>query len=741
MRHDRVLSGSGVRGEVSLPSCILIGRARLSLRRNETTYIAGLSGAQSWLIYGIIETFVLILLPWALTPPHLYNQFHLGFTALSFAVYGTAGFIFGALTAVLFRSLGQTDTGHRLVHHSLPRIPNSAGTVSLVAFYGLAHLQLLIPPIRWSEASGLVLSPLILAGLIFGDVGIPLLKHLRFAANPWAASILLVGTPEIMTQRLSQYSQLHRAAAGLALILLAYGFWRFQTRSAKHSTIRSVNQATRGLLQVGVCALIVLALSLPLRQTPLVTPSDLRSSTPGRPNIILLSLDTVRADHLSVYGYSRDTTPNLRRLAKEGTIYTQAISTGDMTLTAHASIFTGLYPDSHRAYFDVEHPMGRPLSDDIDTLAEIFAAQGYQTAAIVANTAFLSPDYGLAQGFAYYDSRSPVVLLGTAPDYSLRKILRDMFAYVSVPRQFDQEYRHAGQINAEVYSTLRSLRTQGKPFFLFVNYMDAHSPYIPPSPYDTLYPGKLSRFTSEQSAELFDAVMREQTTIPENLKAHLISQYDGSIRYLDAQIAEIITYLKTKHLWNDCLFIVTGDHGEAFGDRGLLEHGVSVYKNQVHVPLLIKYPIGGAGLVEPRSVSTADIFAVIRDVVRSSDGSQNQASGPLEEHVPADRVVVAASFPTPWLIGYGRAFQRIERAFYRGRYKLIIATSGKRELYDLALDPNETRSIYQERQDVAQELESISGRWLQQAVRFKRNPSRNVNQQTLDRLKSLGYVR
>ncbi len=141
---------------------------------------------------------------------------------------------------------------------------------------------------------------------------------------------------------------------------------------------------------------------------------------PDKPNVILITLDTVRADHLSLYGYQRDTTPNLRRLARQATVYTHAISPGDMTLSSHASMFTGLYPSWHKAHFDPGYYLGRPLDTRYPTLAEILSSKGFDTAGVVANYLYLAPGFGLDRGFAYHDSSAPVVFLGSARPFLLR---------------------------------------------------------------------------------------------------------------------------------------------------------------------------------------------------------------------------------------------------------------------------------------------------------------------------------
>ena len=169
-------------------------------------------------------------------------------------------------------------------------------------------------------------------------------------------------------------------------------------------------------------AVLVLGVSMLLDQKPLLVLQDSNSATPDRshPNIVLITMDTVRADHLSLYGYERSTTPKLQAFSQEACLYTHAIAPGDMTLPTHASIFTGLYARRHGAHYNPPHfPWGRPLADRFKTVAQILSEKGYFNIGVVANNSYLTHDFGLDRGFHYYDQRAPVPFLGNARSYSL----------------------------------------------------------------------------------------------------------------------------------------------------------------------------------------------------------------------------------------------------------------------------------------------------------------------------------
>jgi arylsulfatase A-like enzyme len=201
-----------------------------------------------------------------------------------------------------------------------------------------------------------------------------------------------------------------------------------------------------------------------------------------RPNVIVVTLDTVRADHLSVYGYSHDTTPNLRAWWRQGaTRFTRAYATSDMTLASHASIFTGLLPSEHGAHRHGARP-DTGLRPSADTLALRLHHAGFVTAGIAANAAYLSPRFGFSVGFDYYDARRPRRLTAPSPSYFFGgTLLYWLLAYAGPDFQFS--YRSATQITDQTLRLVPTLKATGRPFFLFLNMMDAHTPMVAPPAY------------------------------------------------------------------------------------------------------------------------------------------------------------------------------------------------------------------------------------------------------------------
>ena len=201
-------------------------------------------------------------------------------------------------------------------------------------------------------------------------------------------------------------------------------------------------------------------------------------------------MDTVHADHLAVYGYERDTTPNLKDLARDSMVYTNAISASDITLTSHASLFTGMYPSWHGAYCDPRNAAyGRAISERYPTLAELLRSAGYQTTGVAANL-YLRADFGLERGFDRFRIPRPVPMLAAENAFMLRRGIRRGLSLVFDTAQFDRLYAMGEDINAELFAELGALSKPGRPAFTFVNYMDAHFPYVPPAPYDARFPGR-----------------------------------------------------------------------------------------------------------------------------------------------------------------------------------------------------------------------------------------------------------
>jgi arylsulfatase A-like enzyme len=423
-------------------------------------------------------------------------------------------------------------------------------------------------------------------------------------------------------------------------------------------------------------------------------------------------------------------------------VFTRAIAAGDMTLSTHASLFTGKYAREHGAHHPDPQVQGpgapAPLAGSFETLAERLRGHGYRTFGIVANHGYLGPFFRLNQGFDYWDSRAAVSW--TPAKYLLATALLGL---VDGRRESVEEghrpFRTADEIDGEVFALLRRIGRAPSPLFLFVNYMDAHFPYLPPPPFDSLFPGR----DPELSVEALERTRRDMVvrggTCTEAERAHLVSQYDGGIAYVDHRFGMLMDRLKREGLWDDMLVIVTSDHGEAFGERNLIDHGVSVYQDQVHVPLLIKAPARSGvrpGVVDA-PVSSVDVFATILEAAGLAvpgDAPGRSLAASLQP-----RPVFAEHYPFEQLVRHDSTRAFVRQAILEGDRKLIRSSSGRRELFDLARDPDELHDLAETDSAGAAPLEAALTAWLESTVPAAVD-SVALDTDAAERLRALGYV-
>jgi len=289
-------------------------------------------------------------------------------------------------------------------------------------------------------------------------------------------------------------------------------------------------------------------------------------------SVILISIDTLRADHVSCYGYDRATTPNIDALAADSVLFEQAITPAPWTLPAHASLFTGLLPSQHGV-----QNFYQKLSDEALTLAEVLRARSFLTLG-VASFEYLFPDYGLVQGFDEYFFRYPL---------RAEKI---------VEKALDMLDRH-----------------RGKRFFMFLHFFDPHDPYNPPAPYNTMFCpfGEKGCLKKEHKSPI-KAFLGERRRPTERDIEAAIALYDGEVRFVDEQLSFLFERLKELHLWDNTMIVVTSDHGEEFWDHGSLSHGFRLYEEQIRVPLVVKLPHSrNAGTRVERQVGLIDVAPTV----------------------------------------------------------------------------------------------------------------------------------
>jgi len=399
-------------------------------------------------------------------------------------------------------------------------------------------------------------------------------------------------------------------------------------------------------------------------------------------NVLLLTLDTTRADHIGCYGYARAETPVLDALAAEGVRFADAVSPVPITLPAHATILTGLDPPTHGARHNAEFTVG----EDVLTLAEVLAAQDYETAAFVS--AFvLDARFGLDQGFAHYDDDISVA------------------SSAAIYREGNE--RPASSVTGAAIQWLRG-RSQEQPFFAWVHYYDPHNPYLPPSPY---------------KEEFRD------------------TPYDGEIAFMDHEIGRLLQTLDAIGAREQTLIVAVADHGEGLGEHDESTHTMLIYESTVWVPLILACPglFAGPYVVDDVVVSIADVFPTVLDLLGLAAPQPGDGVSLLQAPETADRMVyletLAPYFDNGWspLFGLRRHGDKYIRAPRPEYYDL---TTDPHELVNLA--PNASGATRAARDQLAGVLEQR----LQQSPTLAAvvASSQPLDPEARQRLESLGYI-
>ncbi len=425
----------------------------------------------------------------------------------------------------------------------------------------------------------------------------------------------------------------------------------------------------------------------------------------GAPNVLLIVMDTVRADHLSAYGYERKTSPQLSRLAARGVRFEQATATAPWTLPSHSSMFTGRWPHELATLW------GKPLEAGVPTLAEFFASQGYATAGFVANHFNCSRETGLDRGFAHYEDYdvSPASVLGSSGlgwlCVKAAAMLRAEFRRVAglepsllLSRGFRR--KDAPRINRDVLSWLDA--NTKRPFFAFVNYFDAHDPYLLPEGVGHHF-GQRPKDRADTEL-LRDWLQADKQKLNERQVTLARDSYDDCIAYLDHHLGRLFEELERRELLETTIVAVTSDHGEHFGEHGFFGHGVSLYQGEVHVPLIIVDPrFMTSGTVASAPVSLRDLPATFADLAglgarfnlpgaslarfwRSPEGPDCHGAEPVLSEVEESGLLKATHGPGTQM--GAKSVTTCDGVYLRLR-------DGNEQYYDLIRDPRELENLVQ----------------------------------------------
>jgi arylsulfatase A-like enzyme len=528
---------------------------------------------------------------------------------------------------------------------------------------------------------GLVLVPL---GRLFSKLRSDLLAYATFG---WLAGYGALA----VSGRLHQITCI---ILGLALAVLLCRHSRSRREVSNILLMRIL-----GFLVVSV-VLIVLTGIYSERTAESSEPRTLPRSTDA-PNVLLITLDTLRADHLSSFGYSRQTTPNLDRLAQEGVLFEDAFATASWTLPSHASIMTGRYPHEHRAG-------AVPLDGRFPTLAEQLYSLGYATAGFVSNVYYCTARTGLARGFSTYEDNFGTVLECVRETF-YGKMLLDrlpLLGYYDLPGR-----KRAADVNREFLSWLDANRRAR--FFAFLNYLDVHDPYIAPDPYNTAFTSNPGQGDVVNSL-LYPRHFTGPRPLTDQQRQAEIDGYDGSLIYLDHELGSLFDRLRAMGVLDKTLIIVTSDHGESFGNHGLYGHGNGMYVNLLHVPLIVRYPGGiPAGLRVSEAVSLRAIPATVMNVL-GLDSQSPFPGPPLSQYWTGTSTQDSNRAFSEALKGivqdpaYPLGRRSIVKSISTSESHLIVYEDGRVELFRLDRDPMETNNLADspESQDVIEELGS-----------------------------------
>jgi arylsulfatase A-like enzyme/Tfp pilus assembly protein PilF len=466
----------------------------------------------------------------------------------------------------------------------------------------------------------------------------------------------------------------------------ATGNWELTT-SSRHrvSSDDTIFQMKRWVVALALLLIIAAAAVWFVRTRPITTRTgvDLGTLPPGvsrdHLNLVIVTLDTTRADRIGAYGSREVETPTIDQLAAEGVLFEQAVSVAPLTLPAHSSIFTGKFPPEH----GVRDNGGFFLGPEQVTLAEMLKGRGYRTGGFVA-AYVLAGKWGINQGFdTYFD------------DFDLSGVRAVSLSAIQRP---------ANEVLDKALPWIE--QSNSAPFFAWIHLYDPHSPYRPPEPFATKYKGH---------------------------------PYNGEIAFADSQIARLVSTLKSRGLYDRTVIVVMGDHGESLGDHGESAHGFFVYNSVTHVPLVMHAPfsrIGHRRIADP--VRSIDIMPTMLDLLGApaASGISGVSLVPLLTGAKNELGLDAYSEAMYPLHHYGWSDLHALRS---GRYKVIDAP--RPELYDVDRDPSETSNLFTERQALGDkmiaELRRVEGGFTKAVASM---PAADVDPEARERLAALGYV-
>jgi arylsulfatase A-like enzyme len=546
-----------------------------------------------------------------------------------------------------------------------------------------------------------------------------LTSHLPEGRRIWATALTFVAflVPELLitVERIARGSFLRvlvATGAGALALMLVWCVTAFSLR--RNDRNRSVGGAIAFAAAALACAALLFG-----GLAKLVAPAGrVAAGAPelvGRPNILLISIDTLRADHVRSYGYHRETTPSLDRLAAEGARFESVASPSSWTLPTHLTMLTALPPEAH----GVVQSTGVRLDASVLTLPELLWSAGYTTAGFVSG-GYMDALYGYSQGFDLYD------------DYSS--------SYLCTGHYRSCEAGSVLFARVRDHLAVWSDGDRERPFFIFLHMFDVHNDYLPAAPYREMFGA--SPEVDLTVGMLLDGIF-DSGAVTDAQRDHLLAMYDGEIRSTDDWIGRILGELEDHGVLDDTIVLVTSDHGEEFAEHDHWGHHHTLYDESLLVPLIMRFPkrIPG-GRVISQQVSLADLAPTLLGLAEV-EAPDNFGSGGPAARIARDLTPLISGSALEWEESPAFGDLRGTLAYIRTRrWKLIRnEEDGALELYDLRADPRERENLATVQREIAAQLSSELTAWRSHwSEGGRRHHPLAQSDEHLDQLRALGYL-
>ncbi len=660
----------------------------------------------------------------------------LGAIALIHAAIGVAIGLLAGFGAFVVARPGRRGAG------AAPLVMASVAVALVLAFAGVEINERYLPDLLTGKSLA-VNGGLLVAALL---VWLAIARHLERRRQPAAFVCLIVATGLFVGVAMHLQAffipRMSLAGAALAYVVLFWGCaFVYAILALILGAWRALPASRRGAIAGAGAAAALLALALAGARS-FLGPAE--AAVSGRPNVVWLVLDTLRADHVSTYGYPLRTTPHLDTIGADGVVFERAISGSSWTIPSHYHMATGSFTAGGQ----------RVLSDDVTTAAEMLRERGYRTAAVLANTA-LGRGSGFEQGFETFVDAPPMFLylrllgkMSLAEGLTNRRIVTARFAQRLLHRNtFLQSARAEGDfINAHIFRWLD--RHDGGPFFLFVNYLDPHEPYDPQEPFRTQFAAGVDpeigfvRYDRPQGMFISSEEMTRDVvprTSPERWR-QMIQLYDAEIAFLDAQVGALVRELERRSLYDNTILVITADHGELFGEHGLATHFKALTEEELHVPLILRYPGGinpGTRIATP--VELVDVLPTVLDFVGGGiPPMDGESLRPLMAGRPSgvngETYSILLRKPRK---GFPHTAVGDLVALRTPQSKYIWSSTGQHSFYDLVADARELQNLFGDGRPPPQTRTRVE-RW-RVGHGLDRAESK-LDPLTEERLRSLGYL-